>query len=159
MPETLNPARIDLNASGLTLAFQHAPIYRKHSVVEIVKVPVGTRVETILTDGTAETVLVATAERRFRVTNPGGEQYLIAEDKRDERYEHIDGDRWQAKGRIRAFPSPILGHVVIDAPWGEPQYGGPGVMFAATIEDEHDGISDNRYLIGATEFFDTYRAE
>jgi hypothetical protein len=146
--------RVDLNTPEMTAAFEAAPIYRKHAEVAIEEVPVGTVVETILADGTAETTLTATVERCIKVTNPGGEVYLIEKAKRDERYEHIDGNRWQARGRVRAFRNPYGRPVFIDAPWGEPQYGGTDVMFAVAL----DGgvIGSNRYLIGGAEFADTY---
>ncbi|GLY32045.1 hypothetical protein [Kineosporia sp. NBRC 101731] len=149
--------RVDLNTPAMTHTFEGAPVYRKHAEVAIEEVPVGTVVETILADGTAETTLTATAERCIKVTNPGGEVYLIEKAKRDERYEHIEGDRWRARGRVHAFRNPHGKPVVIDAPWGEPQYGGTEVMFAVAL----DGgvLGSNRYLIGGAEFAETYRAE
>lgn len=146
--------KIDMHGrEGITRRFASAPIYVKHVTVKIEEVPVGTEVVTTLANGHHETTLVANEERRFLVTNPGGEQYLISREKRDGRYDHVEGDLWAARGRVRAFSNPFRAPVTIDAPWGTEQHGDEDVIFA-------EGVLDgDRYLIGAAEFAETYRRE
>lgn len=150
--------RVSTTGLEMDLRFQQAPIYRKHVEVKIDVVEPGTLVHTVLADGTRETEMVADEERRFLVTNPGGETYLISREKRDERYTRLLDNRWLARGRIRAFPNPFGTGVTIDAPWGSEQHGTGDAWFAATL-DENDVATENRYLIGGAEMGSTYREE
>lgn len=145
--------KIDMNDPDLSARFARAPIYRKHVEVDIRKIAYGMEVVTTLANGHHETTLIADYERCWLVTNPGGEQYLITEEKVRSRYDHLGGHRYRARGRVRAFQNPFRQPVMIDAPWGTEQHGDEIVIFAEGVTD-HD-----RYLIGYAEFLDTYRAD
>lgn len=150
--------RLDMFREPLEGYFRQAPIFRKHVVVTIKKVPIGTEVDVILKDGTHETTQVADKSWRWKVTAPDGEQYLIEGIKVKSRYEHLGGDQYLSKGRVRAFANPYGVEVEIMAPWGSVQRGDGKVIFAAALNDDntYDG---NRYLIGAREFDNTYVPE
>lgn len=142
--------KIDMQDPDISARFAKAPIYRKHVVVEIREVPVGTKVVTTLANGHHETTFVADEDRRWVVTNPGGERYLINAEKVEGRYDHLGGTRYAARGRVRAFANPYGHNVTIDAPWGTEQHGDRNVVFAEGV------IDGDRYFIGNDEFLATY---
>lgn len=148
---------LDLSTPDMTARFAAAPLYLKKVIVTIEEVPVGTVVPTVLADGTEETTITADEDRRWKVTNPGGEKYLITRDKVETRYLHLDGNRYRAKGAVRAFRNPTGGDVEIMAPWGTVQRGGPDCMFAAAVDPATpDVIGSDRYIIGGQECENTY---
>lgn len=142
--------KIDMQDPDISARFAKAPIFRKNVFVDIEEVPVGTRIVTTLANGHQETTKVADEDRRWLVTNPGGEQYLISREKVETRYDHLGGTRYAARGRIRAFANPYGHAVTIDAPWGTEQYGDRNVVFAEGV------IDGDRYFIGNDEFLTTY---
>lgn len=151
MPQTL----LDLNTDEMTEQFSAAPVYRKSAVVTARPVVPGEVVETILANGRHETTQVV--EDGFVVTNPGGERYVISDQKLRDRYDHLGGDRYRAKGMCRAFPNPLGVDITVMAPWGK-QDGEADAMVAVVYDpDKPDEVGDDRYLIGGQEFKDTYQ--
>lgn len=148
--------RVDLQDAGNTARFHAAPLYRKSVIVEARRTEKVEHLATVLSNGTVETTReVPTGE--WIVTNPGGEQYAIGDEKFHSRYE-VNGDgHYQAKGVIRAFQNPTGGDVEIMAPWGEMQYGDVNCWFATGTDGELAPTKDC-YIIGGDEFKDTYKS-
>ena len=108
-------------------------------------------------DSVTDATATADADRKWLVTNPGGEQYLIGSEQVRARYVHLGVDRYQAKGAVRAFPNPTGRDVTVIAPWGTEQNGGPDAMLAVAVDAYAPHvIASDRYLIGGQEFADTY---
>jgi hypothetical protein len=94
------------------------------------------------------------------VENPGGEQYAMDPEEFDARYEATtEAGVFQAKGRIRAVENTTGGRVRINAPWGEPQFGGADCRFACAIKPDGSLDTDRPYIIGSAELNQTYTQE
>ncbi len=157
-PVILNapPQHVDLSSDDYTERFKEAKVYIKSAVVQATRARGGERIETVLADGTSETVNTCN-EGDFIVTNPGGEQYVLASENFAKRYEPMEDGNYRAKGICRAFPNPTGGEVSVTAPWGEEQYGGPDAMFAVAVDpSDPSEVGNDRYIIGADEFRSTY---
>lgn len=145
---------VDLHSNANTENFLNAAFYRKKAIVKARKVTVPENLQTRLQNGLLETERIVPVGE-WVVTNPSGEEYAIAEDKFDSRYDYVSEGSYRAKGLIRAFPNPTGQDVEILAPWGEKQFGKADCLFAAGVDDSGNLTSD-RYLIGGTEFAETY---
>jgi hypothetical protein len=154
--ETSEATFIDLNTPEYTELFLAAPVYRKHAVVEARQVTETEEISTVLADGTFETNQTV-EPGQWVITNPGGEIYAIKNEKFVRRYESIGNGKYQSKGYIHAFTSPVAGPVYIVAPWGEKQFGNEGCLFGASILED-GSIAEDRYILGRQEFEDTYRS-
>lgn len=144
---------LPVDLTGVDLS--EAPVYQKCVTVQARPSVFGEHLETILADGTVETVRELGIGQMV-VTNPGGEQYAVPVDTFHERY-MWNGTAYQSTGRIRAVRNPWCRPIVVDAPWGELQFGGEDCWVAATLDG--GDMSPDRYLIGAGEFADTYRED
>jgi hypothetical protein len=148
----------DLNTGEITALLAAAPLYRKSAVVMIRAAEPGERIVTALANGLEETAVTCKGGEPV-ITNPGGEQYVPIGGwaQVERRYVPLSGDRWQARGMIRAVRNPAGRDVTILAPWGEEQHGAPDCLFAAEyFPDDPERIGADRYLIGAAEFAETY---
>lgn len=148
---------VDLNTEEYTHKFYAAPVYRKNVFVHARKVKETEFLNTVLENGFAETSR-SVEPGSWIITNPGGEEYAVSDEKFKARYIFETKGLYRAKGKIHAFVSPVDGEVEILAPWGEPQYGAKGCFFGASIN--RDGsIGSDRYILGEKEFHDTYNLE
>lgn len=149
------PYFVDLNDRMATKGFLVSPLYRKSVTVEAYQTTEDTPLDTVLADGTLETSRTVPSGQ-WVVTNPDGEQYAITDETFTARYEHVNGNTYQAKGIIRAFPNPFGHPITIMAPWGELQFAERDCYFAVPYEGPDGFIGEDRYLIGKQEFFNTY---
>lgn len=147
---------INLQDAENTERFNAAPLYRKSAVVTARRTTTAERLDTVLSNGLVETSREVPAGE-WIVTNPGGEQYAISDEKFSSRYELRGDGQYQAKGVIRAFQNPTGGDVEVMAPWGEMQYGDANCWFAAGTSDDLNPTKDC-YIIGGDEFKETYGA-
>lgn len=148
---------LDLSTEEWTERLGGAPVFAKKGKVQARVTVEREEVHTTLADGTEETVNVA-EPGDVVVTNPGGEKYVLKPDNFDKRYEATEEEGvFRAKGMARAIQNPTGTDIEIMAPWGESQYGGPDCMIATVFDpDQPDLIGNDRYIIGAEEFQDTY---
>lgn len=140
----------------------------------------GEKIVTKLQNGQVESTKIA-EEGELIIQNPTGEFYIppggeAAFLKRNTILPDQDtspGQTFvcQAKGMSVIIPSSALkdsagNHVVINAPWNAPQYGGPDCYYAATCnvipDPEEEGkvvfqfSFDDRYILGYDERHATY---
>lgn len=159
-PEILKQTRveIDVQSPEMTEALSAAPLFEKTAKVKARKAIEGEVIETVLEEGTVETTNTASADD-IVITNPGGEEYIIGNEKFTSRYDatEIEGV-FKAKGMARAIDNPTGGDISVIAPWGEVQNGGPDakILVAVDPEDPYAEIGTDRYIIGGQEFLDTY---
>lgn len=149
--------KLDLQTEEVTQKFAEAPIYAKKAIVSARQSAVGEKVQTILEDGTVETVNTA-EEGDIIVTNPGGESYILKPDNFAKRYEATEEDGvFRAKGMARAYQNDTGHEITVIAPWGEEQHGGADCMIANVFDpDNPERIGIDRSVIGAQEFAETY---
>lgn len=147
---------VNLFTETMDEAFAKAPRYRKSVIVEARKTLKEEKLDTILASGVHETSRIVPVGH-WIITNPGGEEYAVTEEKFLSRYEQMEDGRWRAKGVIRALRNPTGEDVEIMAPWGEPQYGDKLCLFATSLDEEGE-ITNDRYIIGGAEFAETYES-
>ncbi|WP_306361748.1 hypothetical protein [Nocardia sp. CC227C] len=163
------PLRVDLTTPEYTEKLAQAPIYRKKGVVRAHPASEDEPVETILADGTRETVNRARAGQII-ITNPGGERYIyraaepdvdVARAHFDQRHEETsEPGVYKPKGKVRAIPNDTGQRIEIIAPWGEPMNTGADGKIAVPFDpDRPDEVSMDRYLIGGEEFTATYELD
>jgi hypothetical protein len=145
---------VDLHTEENTAKFNDSPLFRKSAVVQARKVEAVETVTTVLANGFHETARDVPVGH-WIITNPGGEEYAVSEEKFIARYEDLGNGNYRAKGIIKAFLNHTNEEVEIVAPWGEPQYGDAKCLFATALDPELN-ISSDRYIIGGQEFIDTY---
>ena len=150
--KTVTP--VNLQDAENTSRFSTAPLYRKSAVVTARRTVKTEKLDTVLSNGLVETSREVPAGE-WIVTNPGGEQYAISDEKFRARYELRGDGQYQAKGVIRAFKNPTGGDVEVMAPWGEMQYGDANCWFASGTNDDLTPTKDC-YIIGGDEFKETY---
>lgn len=147
--------RIDQKAEEITAALNSSPIYKKHGLVHARPAQQGETVETILVDGTVETVNVGN-EDDWVVTNPSGERYIISSMKFQNRYTPLQEEGvYEANGLCRAITNPFNTPIEIMASWGELQTGDENCMIA-DVCDENGNLAGEPYLIDGNAFKQTY---
>lgn len=152
---SLDKAPIHVDLGAFDEGFASAPVFRKNAVVTARRAERPEPLATVLADGTVETERIVPAGE-WIITNPGGEQYAIEDEKFGKKYTPDGPDgTYRAAGEIRAFQSPFPGPITIIAPWGEEQHGNAGRYLAAGIDDNGEPTED-RSIIGEQEFADTY---
>jgi hypothetical protein len=145
------PVKVDLSTPAYDKLFEAAATYQKTARVQARQATEPTPISTILADGTFETQNIA-QPGDYIITNPGGEEYIISAEKFEKRYRTTDTPgTFQAVGEIQAIKNPTGKPITIIAPWGEEQHGGADCILASALDNPAD-----RYIIGATEFVDTY---
>lgn len=146
---------LDIHTPAFSALFKNAPVYRKNAVVKARKVLKEELLETVLSNGFVEiTRLVPVG--CWIITNPGGEEYAIPNERFHSRYEETDiPGVYHAKGEIRAIKNTTGKPVEIIAPWGGSQFGDSDCIIASGC-DENMNPTDYRYIIGYQEFLDTY---
>lgn len=152
-----NEERLDLSEQVWTDRLAEASIYVKTVLVDIHRVRPGTEITTTLADGRVETKNVA-GLNHVVITNPGGEQQIVSTGKAMQRYDptEIPGV-FRAKGMVRAIDNPTGRPIVIQAPWGELQYGDERCKIVSLVSPSHPHVIDeDRYIIGGDEFTNTY---
>lgn len=145
---------VDLQDAVNAERFKTAALYRKSAVVTARRTTKVEKLDTVLSNGLVETSREVPAGE-WIVTNPGGEEYAISDEKFRARYELRGDGQYQAKGVIHAFKNPTGGDVEVMAPWGEMQYGDANCWFAAGTDDDLAPTKDC-YIIGGDEFKETY---
>lgn len=145
---------IDLQSGEFNERFIDAPLWTKKAIVDARQVTETEHLDTILANGFLETTREVPAGH-WIVTNPGGEEYALSDEKFQSRYESIGNGKFQAKGVIRAYSNPTGGKVEITAPWGEKQFGDERCYFATAVSENFDPTQDC-YIIGYDEFMETY---
>lgn len=130
-----------------------APVFQKSATVQARPSIFGERLVTTLADGTVETARELGIGQMV-ITQQSGSQYAIPAELFHSRWTW-NGTEYESTGQIRAVRNPWGERIVIDAPWGERQFGGADCWVAVRLDDGK--VSDNRYLIGAGEFADTYK--
>ena len=148
---------VDLSTEEYTAQFREAPLFAKKALVRMRPAIPGETITTKLADGTEETTNTA-GENQVVITNPGGEEYIVGNDKAASRYEATkEPGVFRAKGMARIIDNPTGGEVSVIAPWGEEQIGAADCKFASLYDpSQPDVISTDRYIIGAAEFAETY---
>lgn len=97
--------------------WEAAAWWQKTAIVRAHPVPAGTQITTRMANGLVETLNVSKAEITMLVTNPAGEQYLVAVEKFKKRYD-VRGDFYAPKAApVKAIP--LYKDVRFTAPWGE----------------------------------------
>jgi hypothetical protein len=152
--------RVEINTQTpeMTENLSAAPLFEKTAKVQAREAIEGEVIQTVLEDGTVETSNTASAGDVV-ITNPGGEQYIIGNEKFMSRYEPTeDVGVFKAKGMVRAIDNPTGGDILVIAPWGEVQIGGPDAKILVSVDPENPDavIGTDRYIIGGQEFLDTY---
>lgn len=146
---------IDERDSSILAQIANGEVYRKSAKVAAVQVAERTPVETILADGTVEASNVAEIGD-YIVVNPGGEEYVIQEDKFAGLYGATDKPGiFQATGIVKAIKNPTDKWVQIEKSWGT-QEGGPNCMFAVTYDPGSDEVVGPMRIIATQEFSGTY---
>lgn len=145
---------VDLQTGELNERFSTATVWQKKAVVEARQVTEPEFLDTVLANGFLETSREVPVGH-WIITNPGGEQYAVSDEKFRGRYEDIGGGKFKAKGFVRAYSNPTGKSVEITAPWGEKQFGDSECMFASAL-DMHRAPTKDCYIIGREEFEDTY---
>lgn len=153
----MQPEITDINSDEYTRALADSLVYEKTATVHARPAQLGETIQTTLANGTIETT--NTAEMGdFIVTNPAGEQYIIRKGKFSKNYEPTDREgEYKALDLIRAIKNPTRKPLKIIAPWGKEMYGDKHCYITSGYDPAHpEEIGDNRYIIGAREFADTY---
>ncbi len=146
--------QVDTSYPALRQKIEHGKRFDKQGKVTAVRVTTDTAVTTTLADGTVETTNTAHAGD-WIVTNPGGEQYTMSDEKFTKKYASTDESGvFKAIGTVRAIKNPLKTAIIITAPWGEEQHGGSDCWLAYP-----DGTNEGAYIIGGAEFNDTYGGE
>jgi hypothetical protein len=148
---------INRKSSDILSALSAAPVYSKQGTVLAHKAQPGEKIVTTLASGAKETENVA-KEGDWIVTNPSGEQYVIAEQKFMGRYAPttVEGT-YKAKGSCRAVKNPFGKPIEIMASWGSPQTGDENCMIADTCDPDGSNMGGEPYLIDAAAFAETYK--
>lgn len=145
---------IDLHHGEFSDRFLGAAIGQKKAIVEARQTTETEHLDTVLANGLLETTREVPAGH-WIITNPGGEEYAVSDEKFKSRYESIGNGKFKAKGRIRVYLNPTGENVEITAPWGEKQFGDSRCYFASAVGENLEPTSD-RYIIGHDEFEETY---
>lgn len=144
---------IDLHSLENTQRYQNADIYQKSAVIQARPAIPGEHLVTMI--GDLEETQQTLTEGYWVITNPGGEEYAISEEKFVSRYIHLEGTTYASRGRIKAFLNHTGDDVAIVAPWGEKQFGDKDCWFCVSL-DENDEITGDRYICAGIPFYDTY---
>lgn len=118
---------------------------QKIAKVKAEKVPAGTVVETIMSDGHVETKKTAGPNGGYKVTNPTGEQYLVDTEKFESIYDKTGHDGiYQPKPDPRKMVT-VDKNISFKAPWGEEmKIKKDGVLVHQGIKDVY-GIQPDEY--------------
>lgn len=148
---------VDRKSPEIMSALVDAPVYKKFAAVIARQAIPGEEVITILKDGRLETKGVA-AEGDFVVTNPTGEKYILSAEKFLPRYLAANEEGvYIANGHVRAIKNPTGVPIVIQASWGESQYGDENCFIVDVCDDGGIDMAGEPYLIDSDSFFETYR--
>lgn len=108
-------------------------------------VPAGTKIGTVLKDGHRETTKTAGPEGGYKVTNPGGEQYLVDPEKFAGRYE-TTGIAGEYRPKLNPVKAVQTGKdVSFIAPWGEEMRIKAGGWLVKTRDGEIYGIQPDAF--------------
>lgn len=156
-PEHTTAVELDLQSPEWTERLANAPIYAKNVRVRIRRANPGEQIVTSVSDGTEEAVNTA-KQNDVVITNPGGEEYILAGKRAMAEYEPTEEEgTFKSKGMVRAVDNPTGKEVEIDAPWGSKEIDGEDCKIAAAFDPaQPEVLSENRYLIAGQEFRDTY---
>lgn len=149
------PRSVDRKSPEILAVLGSALIYKKSGRVNARRAVAGEVIETVLGSGLKETKNTA-AEGDWVLTNLGGEQHIIKDNKFQSRYEPTAEEGvYAAKGYVSAMQNPFGEPIEIMAQWGELQVGDQNCMIVDVCDA--GGNRDNEpYIIGADEFAATY---
>ena len=125
--------------------------YAKFARIQAVCAKGGEEIETVLADGTKETMNIANAGD-WIVTNPGGEKYIVPSAKFAKKYEPDNelGENWfKPTGGVQSFLETTQ-DICFICSWGEEQFIKAGGMINVSDLDDIYGIARG-------EFFETYK--
>lgn len=149
--------QVDRKSPEIMSALAIAQVFKKQGNVEGRPAVVGEKIATVLASGVTETNNTA-KEGDWIMTNPSGEQYIIAEAKFLSRYEATETSGvYQAKGYCRAIKNPFSVPVEIIASWGSPQTGDENCMFADVCDADGNNMGGEPYIIEVNAFAETYK--
>ena len=149
--------QVDRKSPEIMSALATAQAFKKQGNVQGRPAVVGEKIATVLASGVTETNNTAN-EGDWIMTNPSGEQYIIAEAKFLGRYEATETEGvYQAKGYCRAVKNPFGKPVEIMASWGSPQTGDENCMFADVCDADGNNMGGEPYIIEANAFAETYK--
>tara|TARA_R100000687_G_C6443407_1_gene161690 strand:+ start:837 stop:1349 length:513 start_codon:yes stop_codon:yes gene_type:complete len=97
--------------------WEAAAWWQKTAIVRAHPVPAGTQITTRMANGLVETQNVSKAEITMLVTNPAGEQYLVAVEKFKKRYDARGSFYAPKAAPVKSIP--LYEDVRFTAPWGE----------------------------------------
>jgi hypothetical protein len=162
-PEIHDYLKVDRHDPLITGGLDRAPIYKKQGEIRAVIAQGGEEIITKLANGSTETKNTANPGDAI-ITNPGGEQYVIGADKFRKRYTQKVGDDgevvegvFSARGYCRAIDNPWERPITMLASWGEMQNGQADCKIADTFDPETGVVGGEPYIIGNTEFAQTYK--
>lgn len=149
--------KTDRKSPEIMTALAIAQVFKKQGQVQARPAVAGEKIATVLASGTTETNNTA-KEGDWVMTNPSGEQYIIAEAKFLGRYEATEtSGAYQAKGYCRAIKNPFGHPIEIMASWGEPQMGDENCMIADICDADGNNMGGEPYIIEANAFAETYK--
>jgi hypothetical protein len=154
---------VDRHDERIMNGLKEAPIYKKQGEVRAHIAQGGEEVVTRLADGSYETRNVAKPGDAI-VTNSTGEQYIVEAVQFWKRYEPKVGEDgraqegvFTAKGYCKAIDNPFGTPITMMASWGEIQSGAIDCKITDTFEPETNKMGGEPYIIGHTEFHQTYK--
>jgi len=154
------PIKIDRHDEKIMSGLKNASVYRKQGEVRARIALGGEVVTTKLADGTTETKNTAKTGDAI-ITNPGGEEYIVGAEKFGKRYEPKEGEGnegiFVATGHCKAIDNPWEQPITMMASWGEMQNGQRDCKIADTYDVGTHTLGGEPYIIGSTEFAQTYR--
>jgi len=138
----------------LLAALAAAPRFRKVAKVHAVPAPIGFEVITMVGGREETRHLAATGD--WLLTNPGGESYLVPDEKFRLRYRaDAEPDIYVSQALIVAVPNPFGCPVELGRAPGRVYHGQADCWFAQGIDSEGK-ISSTPYIIEAGAFGATY---
>lgn len=133
--------------------FDDAPRYRKITAVDARRAVEGELVRTRLAGGQVESLHRA-AGNEVAVSGGHGKQYVLPAEQFLSAFVDIGAGRCVHGGSVRAIRNPYGREITVATPWGTIQHGESDCWIA-----EIPGIPGQIFLIGATEFSETYTSD
>jgi len=154
----LNRLEIDRHDERIIEGLKESPTYKKQGSVRAEVALGGEVVETILNDGTVESINTA-EEGDFVVTNPTGEKYILKPEifhARNEKDRNKEGV-YIARGYCKAIENPFEQPISMMASWGGTQNGAEDCIVADVYDVEANEAAGEPYIIGREQFEETYK--
>ncbi len=148
--------KIDRKSTEIMSVLAQAPVFKKQGTVKARLAVLGEQISTVMSNGKLETINQASADD-WVITNPSGEDYLIAASMFFSRYEETFKDGiYSAKGYCRVIKNPYGAPIEIMASWGELQFGDENCYIADTCDADGGDMGGEPYIIEVSAFAQTY---